>query len=116
VPLIATDFIEPAGELSTELFPGKDLTAFVTAWLAEAETKASGEAAQRAWVLHRAYTTVANRMHNDPALGREGNVQSQTTDAQIAHWRERAIQERHEFEALTGRAVGAYLQPTGYEP
>lgn len=114
--LTATDFIEPTGELSEEMFPGKDVEEFAGAWLAEAASKAGGESAQRAWVYYRAYSHVANRMHADPANAREGSVSVQVTDAQIQHWQRLAMRHAHEFYALTGQAAGAFLQPTGYAP
>ena len=113
--LTATSFIEPAGELSEELFPGKDLEEFTTAWLAEAVTKTSSEAAQAAWVYYRAYLTVANRMNAEASSERKGDVTAARVADQLAYWRKLAAEHRQEFDSLTGAAVGgAFLQPIGY--
>ena len=44
------------------MLPGDDLTGAVAVWLIEAEAKAEGEDARRAWVYHRAYTAVYRRL------------------------------------------------------
>lgn len=69
-----TDFISPAGLLTTDLFPGRDLTALVEAWLAEAESKSSAAAtleqqneAIKAWVYYRAYFDVWQRLSSNPS-------------------------------------------------
>lgn len=115
MPLTAADFIEPTGELSTDLFPGRDLTAFVTAWLAEATERAGSESAQRAWVYHRAYSHVANRFNLEASSEGKGSENAQRLFSQIDYWRKRAAQQQAEFDALTGRTPGAFLQPTGIE-
>ena len=95
--LTISDLIEPTGELSEELFPGKDLDEFVTAWLAEAETKSESESAQRAWVYHRAYRTVADRLNGDVISGSEGSVSGS-----------RAVEQLRYFERLAARYLRAF--------
>lgn len=113
--LQALDFIEPVGELSLEMFPDRNLTSFVEAWIEDAEARASSDAAQRAWVLYRAFTSVANRLNNDPASAREGNVQGAYLADQIAYWRRRADEQLAQFWAVTSPG-GPVLQPVGYAP
>lgn len=113
--LTATSFIEPAGELSEELFPGKDLEEFTAAWLAHAQAKTSSEAAQTAWVYHRAYLTVANRFNAEAASETKGSVSAARHANQMDYWRRRAEGHLHDFHALTGTGLGgAFLQPVGY--
>jgi len=114
--LTALSFIEPAGELSEELFPGKDLEEFTAAWLAEAQLKSGSEVAQAAWVYSRAYLTVANRMNAEAASETKGSVSAARLANQIDYWRKRALEHRHDFDILAGTSLGgAYLQPIGYE-
>lgn len=113
--LTATSFIEPAGELAEELFPGKDLEEFAAAWLAEAQAKTSSEAAQAAWVYYRAYLTVANRFNIEASTEAKGSVSASRLFSQIDYWRKRAAEHRQEFDSLTSAGTGgAYLQPVGY--
>ena len=114
--LTAASFIEPAGELSEEMFPGKDLDEFAAAWLADAVARTDSEAAQRAWVYHRAYGAIANRFNLEAASEKKGDATAARLGEQLAHWRARAREELHEYHALTGALGGAYLQPVGYEP
>jgi hypothetical protein len=113
VPLAAADFIEPAGELSAELFPGKDLNAFVTAWLTEAQGKTGVEAAQREWVYYRAYKTVSNRFMSEAAGEGEGQRNAYRSIAQQQHWDELATRHLRQYQALTA-GIAPGLQKIGY--
>ena len=69
-----TDFISPVGFLTPDLFPGRDLTTLVTAWLADAVSKASAAAtleqlneAVKSWVYYRAYFDVWQRLSSNPS-------------------------------------------------
>jgi hypothetical protein len=115
MPLQAADLIEPAGELTPEMFPGKNLAAFVAAWLAEAVQRSSSETAQRAFVYYRAYTTVVHRMNLEAMRERKGDELAERAEEQMAFWRDLARQHYREFTALTGATPGAYLQPVGIE-
>lgn len=70
----ATDFIAPTGLLTESLFPGQTLADLVTAWLAEAESKAAAadtleqqNEAIAAWVYYRAYFDVWQRLSSNPS-------------------------------------------------
>lgn len=66
------DLIEPAGRLQDSLFPGEDLLALATAWLATAYTKVSDvsgsliDAAATAYTYYLAYSHVADRLAGQP--------------------------------------------------
>lgn len=74
MPFQATDFQQPLGELDPNLFPGVNLTDYVDAWISEAEDLTDDEARQRAWVYHRAYRTIANRLNAGVGGAREAEV------------------------------------------
>ena len=89
--LAASDFIEPAGELAPALFPGETLTTLVTAWIEDAEARyEDDETAQSHWVLHRAYTTVANRFHAGLASESKGPATAARSDEQFRYWSRKA--------------------------
>lgn len=107
--LQASDFIEPAGELSEELFPGKNLTTYASAWLTEAQGKTSDEDAQREWVYHRAYQTVANRLNAQLISEQKGDLRGQRSDSQNAYYSRLAKQHLDNYNALTGTGPAAVL-------
>lgn len=111
--LQAADFIEPAGELNEGLFPGADLTAYVQAWITDAESRTNDEAAQDAWVYHRAYTTIANRIHAGLASEKKGDAAASRSDAQFAYWSGRASAALARYAARTGTA-GPVLTAVGF--
>lgn len=85
------DFIQPTGELAAGLFPGENLETLVTAWLADAANRAEDdEERQRAWVLHRAYATVADRFHAGLASESKGPVSAARSDEQFRYWSQKA--------------------------
>lgn len=98
------EFIEPAGDLTTEMFPGKDLPVFVQAWLSEAEGKTSLVAAQRAWVYYRAFSHVANRLNAGLASDRKADAAASLDASQFRYWRDLANERLSEYQTLTGRS------------
>lgn len=100
--MTVADLIEPLGELSDSMFT--DVDEYVAAWLTEAEGKTSNEAAQRAWVYHRAYTSLANRMHAGLASEKKGDASAARSDAQFAYWAGRASSALATFNGLTAGA------------
>lgn len=112
--LAASDFIEPAGELSSDLFPGVDLTTFVTGWLADAATRTTDEAAQAAWVYHRAFTSIANRLSGGATSVKEGGVTVTVGGHQAEYWLDRAASKRNEYATATGATPTPILTPVGY--
>jgi hypothetical protein len=95
------DFIAPAGELTLALFPDVTLTESVAAWLEQAEGLTDDEDAQAAWVYHRAYAHVADRLHAGLANESKGPVSAARSDAQFRYWQGRAATLRRRFYALT---------------
>ncbi len=95
--LTNADFIQPTGQLATSLFPGVDVPTYVDAWIAEAEDLTEVEERQRAWVYHRAYRTIADRLNADVLSASEGSVSGS-----------RAIEQLRYFERLAARYLRAY--------
>ena len=96
--LVVDDFIFPEGELSPDLFPGETLATLVTAWLADAVERAEDDVErQRAWVLHRAYRTIANRFHAGLASESEGPVSASVAADQFRYWSNLADKQLRAF-------------------
>jgi hypothetical protein len=102
VPLAADDFVSPVGPLTPTLFPGEDVSALATMWLADAETRSESESAQREWVLHRAYAYAADLMHAGLASDTKGPVSASRSDAQFHYFARKALAHKYAFLALTG--------------
>lgn len=105
--LTVEDLIEPMGELGESLFPGGDLEEFVAAYLADAQARTSSEAGQRAWVYHRAYTSVANRIHAGLASEKKGDAAASLASDQFQYWQAKADAALADFNA--GRGAGPIL-------
>lgn len=103
------DLIEPKGELGESLFPSGDLEEFVAAYLADAEARTSSEAAQRAWVYHRAYSSVANRLHAGLASEKKGDASAALASDQFRYWQAKAAQALADFNASAGLSPGPIL-------
>jgi len=109
--LPATDFIVPNGNLSIDLFPLTPaerkagdvaltkLTTHIDAWIAEAVTKTSVVAAQKAWVYYRAYDVVYVRMTTMP-------IEAQLDDHSTIKWNAQQL-------AAIGGERDAYLDTYG---
>lgn len=102
------DFMAPDGDLREVMYPGDDLgTQLLPAWIADAEAQtsematASQEAAQRAWVYHRAYRYRAVVLDNEPLrVDLDGEIATQRDGDQIRRIEARAHQYRAEYDAL----------------
>lgn len=94
-------FIAPKGELTEGMYPGEDVEELVTAWLQDAQARTSDETRQAAWVYHRAYTHVANRMHAGLASERKGDQAASIDPSQLKYWQRKAD------AALTAYRAGA---------
>lgn len=99
--LEVASFIEPVGELAASLFPDDTLETLVTAWLADAVARTDDEDLQTHWVLHRAYTTVANRFHAGVASESKGPHSASRSDTQFKYWSGKADRHLRAFRAGT---------------
>lgn len=99
--LEVSDFIEPTGELSSTLFPADTLTTNVAAWIADATARTDDEELQTHWVLHRAYSTVANRIHAGLSSESKGPVSAARSDAQFRYWSGKAARHLRAYRAGT---------------
>lgn len=100
-------FKRPAGRLDPSWYAG-DLDAMLTAWLAEAAQKTPVEAAQAAWVYHRAFQTLADDRLLQPASVAADDVREAYSPQQLAAWERWAGEYLAEYQAHTG-AVGPEL-------
>lgn len=105
--MVAADFVHPTGELTQLLFPGEDLTVLVNAWLTDANGRVASitdtarrDDATRAWVYHRGYTAVANRVTGTPNEERSFDAQRGWTDNKGVEWRKLAEEKLLLFNAL----------------
>lgn len=98
--MTAADFIQPTGELTTDLFPGVDLEAAVTAWIADAAARADNPNAQRSWVLHRAYATIADRMHAGLASESKAGASAARSAEQFRYWSRKAREHLAAYQAI----------------
>lgn len=102
MPLTSADLISPVGELAASLFPGEDLETFVTAWLTDATERTDNLSAQRAWVYHRAYTHVANRMHAGLASESKGSASASRDASQFRYWARKAAAHLSAYRSAVG--------------
>lgn len=107
-----TDFIQPAGELSEALFPGVDLEEAVAAWIADALTRTTNPNAQRSWVLHRAYSAVADRMHAGLASESKRGASAARAAEQFRYWSRKAATQLAAYQAVsTARSAVTEVRP-----
>lgn len=97
------DFLEPTGELSSDMFPGKDCLTLAVGWLKDAESRTTDEAAQEAWVYYRAYRNVASRLNRSLASEKRGDRQASRIATQLEYWDDLARERRADYDELTGR-------------
>lgn len=92
------DFISPEGQLTPDLFPGRDLASLVSAWLTDANVRSAAadtvdqqEQAAIAWVYYRAYFDVWQRLSSNPASlsldGTSYNIGQDQINAYFGLWR-----------------------------
>lgn len=112
--LKASQFMEPAGELREDMFPGTENveSSHVNTWLSQAEEEvatseedlsdAEKRQAKKAYVYYRAYHAVWLRLTTTP---READVEEdgslRYSDAQVARFKELSDQHEATFERLT---------------
>lgn len=108
VTLTNADLTQPDGELYAALFPGDSLETLLAGWLGQAETLVEGNvaiaaanhnAAAAAWVYHRAYTYVANRLASSPSnVIVDGTVTKATATDQRAYFVNLAAAKLADYE------------------
>jgi hypothetical protein len=112
--LTAADFRRPAGQLRADWFVD-DLDTLLAAFIAEAEAKSSDEDAQRAWVYHRAYRTLADDRALVAATIAADDIRETFSDSQLRHWADLAARAAAQFDALTGAGGGAVFTSVGFD-
>lgn len=109
VTLQTFDLIQPEGELSADWFPNIDMTTLITGWLQQATTKAEAaaaatdhNAAAAAWVYHRAYQYIAQRLASSPvrvSTSLDGSQAKEMTKDQREYWIKLSDTKRAEYES-----------------
>lgn len=101
------DFIHPTGELLPAFFPNETLAELVYAWMQEAEAKTAAlpascaEQAAAAWVYHRAFLAVANRIAATPTREAYFNDVDRWHSAdRVEYFRDKAAGYLQQFQAL----------------
>lgn len=105
MPLTSSDLIQPLGLLDPTLFPDTDLDTFVSVWLTEAQALTDSEARQRAWVYHRGYRTIADRLNAQVGGGREGEVSGYRLGNQFEYFSRLAEWWLRKFERVDAASV-----------
>lgn len=123
MPLTPTDLLEPIGDLSPELFPGKDAAAIDTqlqAYLTDGYgrvpatiTGTSADNAAKAWAYTRAYQNVLIRLSRTPATANLTNEGSYTIlGEQIRTFAKLATKWESEYNDIIGDAPSPDETPT----
>lgn len=94
---LATQFIEPAGELSPEDFPGTNLLEWLPVWQERAFDDDLSEHTQEAHVYTLAYESILRRFNREAASQKEGDVSSARRAEQYAYWLGKRDEWRREF-------------------
>jgi hypothetical protein len=122
VTLATYDLTQPSGELSESLFPGGDFDLFVGGWLGQAKTLVDANAAiatanqnlaAAAWVYHRAYSHVAQRLASSPvsvSTSIDGSISKTMSSDQRKYFfdlaaAKLALYQSYETEAESSTAV-----------
>ena len=94
----AASIWHPEGELNQSMFPDEDVKSLAIAWFNDANSRVASladgdtkDAAVKAWVYHRAYTTVANAIASRPTSSDYYNQRQETWGAdRIKYFSEKA--------------------------
>lgn len=110
----ATDFIEPQGSLTYDLFPvteeerkeGLDSTqklqGLLHGWIGDAEKRTDHEEGQEHWVYHRAASHIATRLYGGVQRLKVdgGDTEVQYDMQQMQHWQNEANRHLAAFHSL----------------
>lgn len=111
VTLTSGDLIQPDGELSESMFPGGNFDTLLAGWLSQASTKvtansaiasANHDSAAAAWVYHRAYDHIAQRMASSPvrvSTSIDGSVAKEMAQDQRKYWFDKAAEKKADYES-----------------
>lgn len=122
--LTPDNLLEPRGDLSPELFPGKDaawIDTLLATYLADAYARipativgTTADLAAAAWSYARAYRHVLSRLSRVPATMAIVNEQSRTiTGEQLRTFASLAAKWEAEFQTIIGDAPTADDTPSG---
>lgn len=116
------DLIEPEGRLQAALFPGEDMLALITGWLARAAAKAALagnfiDAATEAYTYHLAYSHVADRLAalpNSVSVDSAAQVQQSIGQDRISYFQKLAQKYLDEYESYFPGPANAEKPRSGY--
>lgn len=123
VTLTTFDLIQPDGELSESLFPSGDFNVLVAGWLGQATAKveantaiatADQNTAAAAWVYHRAYDHIAQRLASSPvrvSTSIDGSVSKEMAQDQRTFWAKKAAEKKADYEALETVSASSAVVP-----
>lgn len=112
--LTTSQFKRPTGRLSPTWF-ADDLDALLTALIQQAEGLTSNEAAQVAWVYHRAYQTLADDRALIAQTIAADDIRETYSEKQLAHWQNLADSMLAKYEHLTRTSAGGpVFTPVGF--
>ncbi len=112
VTLTTFDLIQPDGELSESLFPSGDFNVLLAGWLGQATGKVEANtaiaatnqnSAAAAWVYHRAYDHIAQRLASSPvrvSTSIDGSVSKEMAQDQRKFWADKAVEKKADYEAF----------------
>ena len=103
------DLLHPTGELERSMFPDHDLDEISAAWFTDAATRTAAmdagdtqDAAVKAWVYYRAFTTLANWIAAKPSLhSYTGDDRREAWgNDRVKHWQTKAEAYLAQFNTL----------------
>lgn len=123
VTLATDDLIQPAGELSNDIFPLGDLDDQLTGWLTVAVEKVEGnsaidtarhDTAAAAYVYYRAYDYIAGLLGAQPTSQSEGDGAINVVIAgdRPEYWRAKANSKLAAYNGLILASTGAFFFAT----
>lgn len=100
--LLATDLINPLGNIRQDMFPSGTLTdgstGIVDVLLAKAVTLTDDESKQEAFVYWKAYADVANRFAASLMSETRNKVARARSEAQLKYWQQEAFEWQAMYE------------------
>ena len=117
------DLVHPVGELNKSMFPDDDINVLSATWFDDAKSKTSSmsdgeqkDAAVRAWVYHRAFTTIAGSIASRPTSSDYYNQRQETWGAdRVKYFSDRAKFYLDQYNTIVKPTVtGSHIPYSAY--
>lgn len=123
VTLTVEDFVQPAGELTDHMFPEENLLTLTDGWLQQAISKVEStptilaenrDLAASAWVYHRAYSHIAQRLYVSAQSASVDSVTRSMGSDQRQHFADLAAAKLALYEQLSTPVATKSVKPGAY--